>query len=85
MLTYNSVVVRLRRAFLFENGSLIFFCFEPLGEFDSPLAQTKGPVKKYNPSYLLFDPLFCGTVRAFSRLFPQLLLQTALLTRIVEF
>ena len=41
----NNVLVRLRTA-IFRTGAYVFFSFEPLGGFERPIAQTKGPAER---------------------------------------
>ena len=77
----NNVFGEMKNGFFYITRAYIFFSFEPLGGFDPPIAQTKGPVKRKSSAHFRLDPSLCGTVRSFSRFFPQLR-RTALFTRI---
>ena len=66
----------------FKNESIyMYISFEPPSGFGPPIAQTTGPVDRKSSSHLQLDPSLSGTVRAFSRIFPQLR-RTVIFTRI---
>ena len=44
--THHNDLVRLRTAVSSRTGAYDFFSFEPLGGFDTPIAQTEGPVER---------------------------------------